>query len=351
MTAAEADQHGLVHHKIFDRVFVVICDDEGHDFQADTDFAYFCVESILSYVPIETDFGPYNLQNTYEFCQIVDNQLELSKKKIALISSPNREVLSNTVLVFGIYMIMVHDYDLDGAIKNLEPLMKLTVPFRDVGRDPQMLDLHVRDCLGGIYRAKRLGWVDFGSDGFDFAEYKQLDDPLNADLHEIIPGKILAMRGPRDLINGAMWLDIPSDDGGFDHREFSPAHYAAILNQFDVQVIVRCNSPQYDRAGFELRGIVVVDLVWEDCSPPPVEIVAKFLAVAERLPGALAVHGSGGLGRSGTLVGLYMMKHHGFTAREAIGWMRIVRPGRCCQCACATSPARRKGFHLPAMRS
>jgi hypothetical protein len=24
-----------------------------------------------------------------------------------------------------------------------------------------------------------------------------------------------------------------------------------------------------------------------------------------------------------------MMKHHGFTAREAIGWLQIVRPGRC----------------------
>jgi hypothetical protein len=58
-----------------------------------------------------------------------------------------------------------------------------------------------------------------------------------------------------------------------------------------------------------------------------VDIVAKFLSIAEALPGALAVHGKAGLGRTGTLIALYMMKHHGFSARAAMGWLRILRPG------------------------
>lgn len=34
-----------------------------------------------------------------------------------------------------------------------------------------------------------------------------------------------------------------------------------------------------------------------------------------------------GLGRTGTLIGCYLMKHYKFTAAETIAWLRICRPG------------------------
>lgn len=34
-----------------------------------------------------------------------------------------------------------------------------------------------------------------------------------------------------------------------------------------------------------------------------------------------------GLGRTGTLIGCYLMKHFWFTAAEAIAWVRLCRPG------------------------
>jgi cell division cycle 14 len=39
------------------------------------------------------------------------------------------------------------------------------------------------------------------------------------------------------------------------------------------------------------------------------------------------VHCKAGLGRTGTCIGAYIMKHYRFTAREIIGWMRVCRPG------------------------
>ncbi len=186
----------------------------------------------------------------------------------------------------------------------------------------------MQDCLGGLLRAKIAKFADFGIGGFNAGEYQHLDSPLNADLHEVVPGKLVLMRGPRDLPGGALWLDATRADGGIMHRDFSPAHCADILSQLDVQAVVRCNAPVYDRICFEEAGIAVVDLCCEDGAPPPVDVIAKFLAIAERLPGAIAVHCRSGLGRSCTLAALYMMKHHGFSAREAMGWLRIVRPGR-----------------------
>ncbi len=39
------------------------------------------------------------------------------------------------------------------------------------------------------------------------------------------------------------------------------------------------------------------------------------------------MHCKAGLGRTGTLIACYMMKHFQMTAAECIAWLRIVRPG------------------------
>jgi hypothetical protein len=64
-----------------------------------------------------------------------------------------------------------------------------------------------------------------------------------------------------------------------------------------------------------------------DGSNPTDAILNKFITRMEETTGAIAVHCKAGLGRTGTCIGCYMMKHFRVTAEEIIGWLRIVRPG------------------------
>lgn len=131
----------------------------------------------------------------------------------------------------------------------------------------------------------------------------------------VVPGKFLAFRGPRDAV---------------DHRgSLQPSDYVEVFKTLNVSTIVRLNKAEYNKKTFTAAGFLHVDQVFEDCSVPPSNIVDSFLRRAEGLkPGqVMAVHCLAGLGRTGTLIAMYMMKHMGFTANEAMGWLRVCRPG------------------------
>lgn len=77
-----------------------------------------------------------------------------------------------------------------------------------------------------------------------------------------------------------------------------------------------CDVQQYDRRLFSQAGLRHHDLYFPDGTCPPDGILAEFLSIAESERGALAIHCKAGLGRTGTLIGCYLMKHYGFTAPE-----------------------------------
>lgn len=82
-----------------------------------------------------------------------------------------------------------------------------------------------------------------------------------------------------------------------------------MFKHFDVTRVIRLNEAKYDRNKFLRNGIDHSDLFFIDGSTPPESIVREFLDIAEREPGAMAIHCKAGLGRTGTLIGLYAMKH------------------------------------------
>jgi cell division cycle 14 len=107
----------------------------------------------------------------------------------------------------------------------------------------------------------------------------------------------------------------------------TPEHYIPYFKKKNVTLVVRLNDKQYDEKKFLNAGIDHLDLIYPDGTNAPMPILMKFLEACEKTPGAVAVHCKAGLGRTGTCIGSYMMKHEFFTAHELIGWLRLCRPG------------------------
>ncbi|XP_071546000.1 dual specificity protein phosphatase CDC14A-like isoform X2 [Panulirus ornatus] len=174
--------------------------------------------------------------------------------------------------------------------------------------------LTLLDCLQAIDKAFKLGFFNF--EDFDVDEYEYYEKVQNGDFNWIMPGKFLAFCGPH--------AESKVKNGYTLH---SPETYFSYFRKHNVTTIVRLNKKIYDAARFKNAGFEHYDMYFIDGSCPSDDIMREFLRVCEHTEGAIAVHCKAGLGRTGSLIGCYLMKHFRFTAAEIIAWLRICRPG------------------------
>ena len=139
----------------------------------------------------------------------------------------------------------------------------------------------------------------------------------NGDFNWIVPGKFLAFSGPTQT-------PIAYVDGV---KTNTPETYFDYFRKNNVTGVVRFNNKVYDRKKFLDAQFNHYDLYFADGGNPTELILKKFLEIVENEPGALAVHCKAGLGRTGTLISLYLMKHFFVTTPEIISWLRLCRPG------------------------
>lgn len=187
--------------------------------------------------------------------------------------------------------------------------------FCDASYGPSNFKISLLDCLNAIHKGLQAGFVHFND--FDAEEYEYFERVENGDFNWIVPQKFIAFCGPhqksKTLPNG--------------YPCHAPERYFTYFRDNFVTTVIRLNAKVYHASSFENAGFEHKDLFFIDGSTPSDIILKKFLSICETTKGAIAVHCKAGLGRTGSLIGAYIMKHYGFTALEAIAWLRLCRPG------------------------
>ena len=301
-----------------------------HDMDFGASFVIFRPSDAIAYHPYCDDFGPMNMSSVIDFIEELNASIRVSgARKIVYKVNGGRRELTNAVFLLGAFMIFRDKLSSAQVSTRFHWLDKtLLEPYCDITNTTPNFHLQLIDCWQGLEKGRNLGWARMPAHlaylwgQVDEDDYRHYDNPLEGNLHEVIPGRFVAFQSPVDL-GGADYCDHPS----VGRRDFSPAFYAPALYSMGVRAVVCLCDLRYDPADFQRHGIAHHHLPFPDGTAPSREVVRDFLRVVDTTQGSVAVHCHAGLGRTGTLIAVSMMLSHGFTAHQAMGWLRVMRPG------------------------
>ncbi|XP_059358352.1 cell division cycle 14Aa isoform X1 [Carassius carassius] len=279
---------------------------------------FFCTDDEFIYENFYADFGPLNLAMLYRYCCKLNKKLKsftLSRKRIIHYTSYDQRKRANAAFLIGAYAVIHLKRTPEEVYRALISENNVSyLSFRDAAFGNCTYDLTILDCLQGIRKALQHGFFDF--ENFDVEEYEHYERVENGDFNWIVPGKLLAFSGPH-----------PKSKIENGYPLHAPEAYFSYFRQHNVTDVVRLNRKIYEGRRFTDAGFEHHDLFFVDGTTPSDLLTRRFLHICESAKGAVAVHCKAGLGRTGTLIGCYLMKHYRFTAPEAIAWTRICRPG------------------------
>ena len=233
-------------------------------------------------------------------------------------------------------MILVQNWAPHLALAPIAQADPPFMPFRDAGYSQADYGITIQDVVYGVWKAKEQGVCTLN--GFDLADYEKHERVENGDFNWISP-HFLALASPQfapveRVRDAKKFAQLPKTVEEVNKTEAMPGPLKSVLTHFKergVGLVVRLNSELYSPSYFEALGIKHLDMIFEDGTCPNMHLVRRFIRIANEMivvrRKGIAVHCKAGLGRTGCLIGAYLIYRYGFTADEVISYMRFMRPG------------------------
>lgn len=278
-------------------------------------FCFFSSAHHESYLAYNTELGPVDLGVIVSFCKELQAQQDQYKDVRPLVyftyDMPGHA--TNGALLLGCFLMLQHKMSA-ATVADIFSVIQPSPfePFLDAS-GMQEFSLSLFDCFAALEHSIQTNW--FSLQSFDLDEFNRLAHPSGGDV-SYIGSKFIAFKGP-----------VVDEELRQKREAHQPEVYAEMFSRMGVSAVVRLNEKQmYDAAVFTERGIRHYDVPFKDCTFPSRKVAKLFMDICDEA-GLVAVHCKAGLGRTGTVIALWMMKNQGYTAKTAIAWLRMSRPG------------------------
>ncbi|KAJ9638852.1 cell division control protein 14 [Coniosporium apollinis] len=300
---------------------------------------YFSIDKSLLYNAFHADFGPLHIGHLYRFAVQLHEVLgdpANENKGVVFWSNADSRSRANAACILACYMVLIQNWPPHLALAPIAQMDPPCMPFRDAGYSQADYTLTIQDVVYGIWKAKEEGLC--GLKDFSLEEYEKYERVDMGDFNWLTPSFVAfasPQHQPTDIItpSSPLYASLPTTIKDVQ-RSALPTPFKNVLSHFthrNVGLVVRLNSELYSPSYFTALGIQHLDMIFDDGTCPPLGLVRKFINLAHEMitvrRKGIAVHCKAGLGRTGCLIGAYLIYRHGFTANEIIAFMRFMRPG------------------------
>ena len=268
----------------------------------------------FAYTPFASDFGPLTLAQIQHYCfslqQLLSSQSSRNRQIIHYSAGPPNKV-ANSALLISSFMLLVLEKTAEEVMERFAHVT--TLSYRDASQGPSSYACTLAHCVYALQTAGKLGW--FRVSDFNYKEYDYYSRLENGDINWIIPGRAMAFSCPA--------LTARDEEGW---KQCTPENYVPLFKKWGITAVVRLNQKTYDGERFRRNGVKLYELHFSDGGCPSDYLIQKFFEIMSSEP-AVAVHCKAGLGRTGTILGCYVISQYHFPAAEFIAWCRLCRPG------------------------